>query len=84
VHYRKQLWGVCHYVVLSLLWEVTVGHRASGRLHVTEYVFPDECVKHMRTSCTFSQFGCLTEVSAAATDVCAGGIAVNISLNGIT
>jgi hypothetical protein len=41
VHYRKQLWGVFHYVVLSVLREVTVGHISSGRLHVTEYVFPD-------------------------------------------
>jgi len=41
VHYRKQLWGVFHYVVLSVLREVTVGHIAYGRLHVTENVFPD-------------------------------------------
>ena len=41
MHYRKQLWGVFRYVVLSVLREVTVGHIASGRLHVTEYVFPD-------------------------------------------
>jgi hypothetical protein len=25
-----------------VLWEVTVGHIASGRLHITEYVFADE------------------------------------------
>jgi len=41
VHYRKQLWGVFHYVVLSVLRELTVGHIATGRLHVTENVFPD-------------------------------------------
>jgi len=41
VHYRKQLWSVFHYVVLSVLWEVTVGHIAYGRLHVREYVSPD-------------------------------------------
>ena len=41
VHYRKQLWGVFHYVVLSVLQEVTVGHIACRRLHVTENVFPD-------------------------------------------
>jgi len=41
VHYRKQLWGVFHYVVLSVLRDVTVGHIACGRLHVTENVFPD-------------------------------------------
>jgi len=41
VHYRKQLWGVFHYVVLSVLQEHMVGHIASGRLHVTENVFPD-------------------------------------------
>jgi len=39
--YRKQLWGVLHYFVLSVLREVTVGHIANGRLHVTESVFPD-------------------------------------------
>jgi len=42
VHYRKHLWGGFHYVVLSVLRELTVGHIASGRLHVTENVFPDE------------------------------------------
>jgi len=41
MHYRKQPWGVFHYVVLSVLREVMVGHIARGRLHVTEYVFPD-------------------------------------------
>ena len=41
VHYRKQLWGVFHYVVLSVLREGTVGHIAYGRLHMTDYVFPD-------------------------------------------
>jgi hypothetical protein len=44
-HYRKQLWGVFHYVVLSVLQEVTVGYIACGRLHMSEYVFPDlQCV----------------------------------------
>jgi len=33
--------GVFHFLVLSVLREVTVGHIAYGRLHVTEYVFPD-------------------------------------------
>jgi len=42
VHYRKQLWGVFHYVVLLVLREVMVGHIAYGRLHVKENVFPDE------------------------------------------
>jgi len=42
VHYRKLLWGVFQYVVLSVLQEVLVGHIASSKLHVTEYVFPDE------------------------------------------
>jgi len=41
VGYRKQLWDVLHYMVLSVLQEVTVHYMASGRLHVTEYVFPD-------------------------------------------
>jgi len=41
VHYRKQLWGVFHYAVLSVLRELTVGHIASRRLHVTENGFPD-------------------------------------------
>jgi hypothetical protein len=41
VHYRKHLWGVFHYVVLSALREVTVGYIACGRLHVAKYVFPD-------------------------------------------
>jgi len=41
VGYRKQLWGVFHFLVLSVLWEVTVGHIAYGSLHVREYVFPD-------------------------------------------
>ena len=41
VHYRKQLWGVFHYVVLSVLRELTVGHIASGGLHVIENVLPD-------------------------------------------
>jgi len=41
VGYCKQLWGVCHYLVLSVLREVTVGYIAFGRLHVNEYVFPD-------------------------------------------
>jgi len=39
--YQKQLRGVLHGLVLSVLWEVTVGHRAYGRWHVTEYVLPD-------------------------------------------
>jgi len=41
VGYRKQLWDVLHYLVLLVLREVTVGDRAYGRLHITEYVFPD-------------------------------------------
>jgi len=43
VHYLKQRWGICHYVTLSVLQEVTVGHIGRGRLHVTKYVFPDVC-----------------------------------------
>jgi hypothetical protein len=39
--YQKQLWGVFHYLVLSVLQEVTVGHIVYGRLHVTEYVLRD-------------------------------------------
>ena len=39
--YRKRLWGVLLYLVLSVLREVMAGHIAYGRLHVTEYVFPD-------------------------------------------
>jgi len=39
--YQKQLWGNLHYLVLLVLQEVTVGHIACGRLHITEYVFPD-------------------------------------------
>ena len=42
VHFQNQLWGVFDYVVLSMLLEVMVGHIASARLHMTEYVFPDE------------------------------------------
>jgi len=42
VGYRKQLWGVLHYFVLLVLREVTVRHIVYGRLHVKEYVFPDE------------------------------------------
>jgi len=45
VHYRKQLWGVFHYVVLWVLRTVTVGHITCGRLPVPEYVFPD--VRHV-------------------------------------
>jgi hypothetical protein len=30
-----------HYLVLLVLWEITVGHIAYGRLYVAEYVFPD-------------------------------------------
>jgi hypothetical protein len=41
VHYLKQLWGVFHDVVLSVLPEVTVGQIAYGRLHITEYVFTE-------------------------------------------
>jgi hypothetical protein len=41
VGYQKQLWGVFHFLVLSVLREITVGHIAYGRLHVAEYVFPD-------------------------------------------
>jgi hypothetical protein len=41
VYYGKLLWGIMHYAVLSVLPKVTVGHIACGRLHVTEYVFPD-------------------------------------------
>jgi hypothetical protein len=41
MHYRKQLWGVFHYVVLSVLREGTVGHIGCGRFHVTENIFPD-------------------------------------------
>ena len=40
VGYRKQLWGVLHFLVLSVLWEVMVSHIAYCRLYVTEYVFP--------------------------------------------
>jgi hypothetical protein len=39
--YREHLMGVLHDLVLLVLREVTVGHIACGRLHVTEYVFPD-------------------------------------------
>jgi len=39
--YPKQCWGVLHYLVLLVLWEVMVGHIACGRLHITQYVFPD-------------------------------------------
>jgi len=42
VHYQKQLWGVFYHVVLTALLEVTVGHTASGKLYVTEYVHPDD------------------------------------------
>jgi len=41
--YRKQLWVVLYYLVISVLQEVTVGHVAYGRLHVIEYLFPDIC-----------------------------------------
>ena len=41
VHYRTQLWGDFHYVGLSVLRELTVGHIASGGSHVTDNVFPD-------------------------------------------
>jgi hypothetical protein len=41
VGYRKQLWGVFYYLVLSVLWEVMLGHIAYGRLHVTEDVCPN-------------------------------------------
>ena len=41
VGYCKQLWGVLHYLVLSVLQEVTVGHISYGWSHVTEYVFSD-------------------------------------------
>jgi len=44
VRCRKQLWGVFHFVVLSVLRVVTVGHKTCGRLHMTEYVFPDESI----------------------------------------
>ena len=37
----KQLWGVLHYLVLLVLWEITVGHIAYDRLYIAEYVFPD-------------------------------------------
>jgi len=42
VGYRKKLFGFLHYLVLLVLREVTVGHIAYGRLHVSEYVFPDK------------------------------------------
>jgi len=48
VHYRKQLWDVFHYVVLSVLQEVTVGHVVCGRLHMTENVFPDRMGRSRR------------------------------------
>jgi hypothetical protein len=38
---RKQLWVVEQYLVSLMLQEITVGHIARGRLHVTEFVFPD-------------------------------------------
>jgi len=38
---RKWLWGSLYYLVLLVLQEVTVGYMACGRLHVTEYHFPD-------------------------------------------
>jgi hypothetical protein len=41
MYYPKHLWCVFHEVVLSVLWEVTVGDIAYYRLHMTEYVFPD-------------------------------------------
>jgi len=41
MYYRKLLWGVFYYMMLLVLWEVTVGHIAYGRLHIREYVFPD-------------------------------------------
>jgi len=40
--YQKQLWGVLQYLVVSVLWEITVGYLAYGILHVTEYAFPDK------------------------------------------
>jgi hypothetical protein len=40
MYYPKQLLGVFHYVVFSVLWEVTVGDISYGRLHLTEHVFP--------------------------------------------
>jgi hypothetical protein len=39
--YQKQLWGVLHYLVLPVLWVVTVEHIECGRLHIAEYIFPD-------------------------------------------
>jgi len=44
VHYRNRLWVVIHYAVLWVLWEVMVGHMTCGRLHMTEYVFPDALI----------------------------------------
>jgi len=41
VSYQKQLCGILYNLVLSVLWEVMVGHIACRGLHVTEYVFPD-------------------------------------------
>jgi len=37
--YKKWLWGSLYYLVISVLQEVTVGHMAYGRLHVTEHAF---------------------------------------------
>jgi len=51
VHYRKQLWAVFNHVVLLVVQEVTVGHIACGRLHVTEYVFLDVIMFFCTTLC---------------------------------
>ena len=34
--YRQWVWGSWYHVVLSVLWDVTVGHMAYGRLPVTK------------------------------------------------
>jgi hypothetical protein len=44
------LWGSIFYLVLSVLWEVTVGHTAYNRLYISEYDLPtavlDWCLFH--------------------------------------
>jgi hypothetical protein len=39
--YRKWLWGILYHLVLSALWEVTIGHRTYIRLQVTEFHIPN-------------------------------------------
>jgi len=39
--YREWLRGSLYCLVLSVLWEVTVGYIAYDRLHITEYCVPE-------------------------------------------